>query len=713
MQHHPFARAAALFLASLAGAHIPAHAQTPAADEGGTLSEVSVSSQSEAGTGYAGKRRQTAATRTDTPLIETPQSVRVISQPLMQELGATQLDDVVDYVSGVTRLNDFAGMWDNHAIRGFSNTDGGSLLNGFASARGYGPKRDAATIERIEFLKGPASALYGSSEPGGTLNVVTKKPQFTPAWRVQAQAGTKGFGRVTLDATGPLGSADTASAQRLAYRLNLAAEDGASRTTLVNNRKYVIAPALAWVINANTVFNYEAEFLRVRTPLDRGLILVGGNPLALPDNRYLGEPGTPNMRLHGNTHQATLEHHFSPDWRLRAGVSHRRTGLEGWAAELTGSLQRDGRTLTRRNSRRSLPAVDVSAQAEVEGKLRTGGIRHTVLAGLEASRLHTEMDLSYSNLQAFPYAIDIYNPDYGQTAPPVVRSTMQTDRQRATGLFVQDQMDLTAQWKLLAGLRLDRFRQEQINRLRGTSQKQTHSAASPRLGVNYMITPNSSVYASYGRSFRPNSGTDAQGAPFDPQEGAVWELGVKWQSPDERLVASAAAFDIRKTNVLTRDPDNPNFSIAAGRVRSRGLEADVAGQITPHWRISGNFAVMNAKVDRDNNLALQGKRLAGIPRVSGSLLVMHENALPGGSRYGLGAGLTHVGERTGNATDTYRLRAYTTASLHAFWQYSPNVRLRLDARNIFDKRYTAASWNNMTVLPGMRRQITAGVQMSF
>lgn len=714
MPLHLSARVTAFFLASLAGmAHAqPAPPDSPGhSQESGTLAEVSVSGQNEAGTGYAGKRRQTAATRTDTPLIETPQSVRVISQPFMQELGATQLDDVVDYVSGVSRLNDFGGAWDNYAIRGFSNTDGGSLLNGFASSRGYGPRRDAASIERIEFLKGPASALYGSSEPGGTLNVVTKKPQFIPALRMQAQAGTKGFGRVTLDATGPLGQG--AGAHRFAYRLNAAAEDSASRTTLVNSRKYVIAPAFTWVIGADTVLNYEAEFIRARTPLDRGLILVNGNPQALPDSRYLGEPGTPNMRQSGNTHQLTLERHFSPGWRWRVGASHRRTGREGWAAELIGALQRDGRTLTRRNSWRSLPARDASVQVEVEGKLRTGHIGHTMLAGLEAAHLHTETDLAYSNLQAWPYAIDIHAPVYGQPAAPVVRSTAQTDRQRATGFFVQDQLDLNDKWKLLLGLRADRFRQEQTNRLRSRTQTQRHSAISPRAGITYMLTPDSSVYVSYGRSFRPNSGVNARGAAFEPQKGAVWEAGLKWQTPDQRLAASVAAFDIRKTNVLTRDPHDANFSIATGRVRSRGLEADAAGSITPHWRLSANLAWMNTKVDRDNNPALQGKRLAGIPRVSGSLLLMHESALPGGSRYGVGGGLTHVGQRTGNATDSYRLAGYTIVSLHAWWQITPAARLRLDALNLFDKRYTAASWSSMAVLPGMRRRFIAGVQMSF
>ena len=689
--------------------HTPAQSEpASAASEGGTLNEVQVREQGQEGEtrGYAGVRRHTAATRTDTPLIETPQAVRVISQQFIEDIGATRLEDVTAYVSAVTRLNDFSGMWDNYAIRGFSQTDGGSLLNGFASSRGYGPKRDAATIERVEFLKGPAAALYGSSEPGGTYNVVTKKPRFTAARRAGLQAGTLGFARATLDATGPL-------TQNLAYRINFAAEDGASRSKLIDSKKIVIAPALTWVIDADTVFNYESEFLRLRTPFDRGLVRVGGNALALPADRYLGEPGMPNMRLHATSHQFTLDRQINAQWRARLGAAYRSTGLQGMAAELTGALQADGRTLTRRNSWRTLPARDTSLQAEVEGKLRTGGISHTVLAGVEIWRVHSKMDIFYSNLQRNPFAIDIYQPIYGQPAPEPLLSTAQTDRQRAAGLFLQDQIDLSAQWKLMAGLRFDRFNQVRINRLRGTRMAQKDSAVSPRIGLNYMITPDSSAYVSYGRSFRPNLGNNVQGTPFDPQEGSVWEAGLKWQSADQRLTASAALFNIDKTNVLTADAANPGFSIAAGKVRSRGLEADLAGQINPHWRISANLALLDTEVTRDNNAALRGKRLAGIPRISGGLFAMYENELAGGMRYGLGGGLTHTGERTGTATDSYRLPAYTLARISAYLQINPAMRLTLDVNNLFDKQYAAASWTATTVLPGMPRQITAGVQVKF
>ena len=674
---------------------------------GPALSEVQVKGGS-AARGYQGVQRNTAATRTDTPLIETPQSVRVVPQQLMEDLGARRLGDTVDFVSGISRLNDFGGTWDNYAIRGFSNTDGGQLLNGFASNRGYGPQRDVASVERIEFLKGPAAALYGSSEPGGTLNVVTKKPQFTAAHKAGVQLGTRGFRRATLDTTGPLSSS-------LAYRLNVAAEDGASRTHLVDNHKMVVAPALAWNLGPDTVLNYEAEFIRIRTPLDRGLVQVNGNPGALPRDRFLGEPDRGNLHVNGDTHQLTLDHDLGSGWRTRVGASYRETELYGRAVDFgtgqIGLLGTNGRTLARSDSWRSLPGRDASAQAEVEGKLATGALRHTVLAGVEAWRLTTAQDILYSPQK---YPIDIYNPAYG-TVPqgPLAQGYLLHDQLRATGLFVQDQIDLSERWKLLAGVRLDRFRQDSEDRLAGKRQLQTHSATTPRIGLTYLIDANTSVYASAGRSFRPNAGTDENGRAFDPQKGQALELGAKWQAPDQRLNASVALFDIRKTNVLTRSPTNANFSIAAGEVRSRGLELDVAGQVDTHWRMTANLAYTDTEVTRDNNPALLGKRLLNVPRVSAGLFAIREDQAPWGGRYGVGGGLVHVGERTGTATDTYRLPAYTTARITGYWQVDQRTRLTLDVHNLFNKTYYTASWGALTVIPGPGRQVVAGVQVAF
>lgn len=670
-----------------------------------TLDEVRVQAGPQAA-GYQGAQRNTAATRTDTPLLETPQAVREVTRQLIDDLAATRLADTVDFVSGITRLNDFGGTWDNYAIRGFSNTDGGSLLNGFASSRGYGPQRDTATVERIEFLKGPMAALYGSSEPGGTLNVVTKQPQWSAAHKAGLQVGGLGYRRATLDSTGPV-------TENFAYRLNVVAEEGASRSSLLDNRKTVFAPAFTWKLTPDTVLHYEAEFIRIRTPLDRGLVQVAGNALALPRDRFLGDPSRSNLHVNGDTHQVTLDHALGREWRARLGASYRETDLYGEAVDLIGALQSDGRTLTRRDSWRSLPARDVSIQAEVEGKLRTGGLQHTLLAGLESWRLFMGQDIRYSSLASQPFAIDIYNPVYGAGPGSLAPGFLTDDRQRATGLFLQDQMDLSERWKLLVGLRMDRYQQSFSNLLAGTSQSQSHSATTPRIGLTYLLSPGSSLYLSYGRSFRPNAGADEANQAFAPQKGEAFEAGAKWLSADQRLSASAAIFDIRKTNVLTRSPTNASFSIAAGQVRSRGVEADVAGQLDAHWRFTANIAYTDAEVTRDNNPALLGKRLTNIPRLSGGLFAIREDRLPQGGRYGVGAGLVHVGERTGAATDTFRLPAYTTVRLTGYWQLDRRTRLTLDLHNLFDKHYATASWGAMTVLPGLGRQLVAGVQMEF
>jgi iron complex outermembrane receptor protein len=697
--------AAVLALAPVAGARAQAPAGAPA-----TLDAVQIREQADggAGAGYAGPRGGTAATRTETPLIEVPQAVRVVPRQLIDDLQATRLGDTVDYVSGIARLNDFGGTWDNFAIRGFSNTEGGSLLNGFPSGRGYGPQRDVASVERIEFLKGPAAALYGSSEPGGTINVVTKKPQFTAAHRAGLQVGGLGFRRATLDTTGPLGGG-------FAYRLNAAAEDGASRSPLIDSRKQVLAPALTWALDGRTVLQYEAEIVRIRAPLDRGLVQVGGDPGVLPRDRFLGEPSRGNMHIDGDTHQLTLDRELAPGWRARLGGSYRETRYFGDAVDLNATLRPDNRTLVRRDSWRSLPSRDAAVQAEIEGAFRTGGIGHTVLAGVESWRLFVGQYGVYSNPATAPYAIDIYQPAYGQARTAPLAPLFDTrDRQRATGVFVQDQIDLSAQWKLLAGVRFDRFHQDYQDLLARTAPSQAHAATSPRLGLTYRATERLSFYASAGKSFRPNAGGDERGNAFDPQSGRALEAGAKWLSADERLNASLAVFDIRKDNVLTRSPTNAAFNVAAGQARSRGAEADLAGQLDAHWRVTGNLAYTDTEVTRDNNPALRGRRLANIPRASGAVFAIREDRLPGaGGRYGIGGGLVHVGERTGNATDTYRLPAYTTARLTAYWQVDPRVRLTVDVHNLFDKTFYAASWNNLTVLPGLGRQVVAGLQAKF
>lgn len=662
----------------------------------------------------AGERQQyrqsttSSATRTETPLQELPQSVQVVSRQLMDDLGATRLDDVLLYVSGVAKQNNFGGLWDNYSIRGFSGSENGGmniLWNGFASNRGYAPPRDTANVESIDFLKGPAAALYGNSEPGGTINVVTKKPQFKSANSLDLSVDSRGSYRSAVDSTGALNS-------EVAYRLNAAFEHKNSFRDNVSSDREFLAPAFTWVLSDSTVLNYEGEYLRQKAPLDRGIVAVNGNLGVLPVSRFLGEPRDGDIKMQNTNHLLTLDHRLDENWHLRTGLFHKDGTLDGYSTEAS-ALQADNTTLRRQRRYRDYSWHDTSLQAELGGKLQTGGIQHEVLVGTEMDWLTLDQRMLRVNpTAASPYAVNIYDPVYGQAQPTLAANTDTSERQISTALYLQDQLSLSERWKLLAGIRADGFRSTLNNWRTGTTTRQDKSAYSPRLGLTYLFTPSWSAYASASKSFRPNSGSDASGNAFSPETSRAAEVGLKFQSEDQRSGATLAVFDITKQNVLTTDPANPSFSIAAGEVRSKGVELDANARLGHHWRLTGNLAYTDAYVSKDNILAV-GSRLINVPRVSGSVLAVFEDASATGSPYGIGGGLNYVGERTGDQAGSFKLPGYVIARALAYWQFTPKMKLSLDVNNLFNKRYYSSSYSTVWIMPGEERTATLALNVKF
>lgn len=658
-----------------------------------------------------------SGTKSSLPLRELPQSVRVISRQAIDDLGALRLDDALDYVGGISRQNNFGGLWDNIAIRGLAgneNTGMAMLLNGFAGNRGFNAPRDTANIERIEFLKGPAAALYGASEPGGTLNLVTKKPQWTAGHSVELYAGSFDFYRAALDSTGPLG-------ETLAYRLNGAVEDRGSFREDVRSKRKVFAPALSWRIAPGTTLEYSGELLRHQTPLDRGVVAVNNQLGPVARERFLGEPADGDITVDNQTHQAVLEHEWSADWRSRVGLSYREGRLSGYSTE-AASLQADGRTLIRQRRFRDFAPDDVALQAEIAGRVRSDGLQHDLVVGLESYRFTLDQHvLRVSPTAAAPYAIDIFAPVYGQAQPTPGPNTDTHETQRNTALYVQDALSLSPQWRVVTGVRADRYEQALDDRRRSTRTDQSPSATSPRLGLSYLPDDVWTFYANVGRSFRPNVGVDAAGQAFAPETGTAMEVGAKWERADKRLGATVAVFDIRKRDALTGDPANAGFSIAAGELRSHGVEFDLAGQLAAQWRVSASLAYNDVRVDKDSTLEVGG-RVLNTPRVNGSLLAVHESALAGSGRFGVGGGVTHMGVRLGQArtqaeanagSAAFDLPAYTTAKAVAYWALSPTLRVSLDVDNLFDTDHYTSSYSRVWVTPGNARSVTLGLQAKF
>ncbi|WOI48106.1 TonB-dependent siderophore receptor [Acidovorax sp. BLS4] len=683
------------------------------ADSAPQLSTVEIVGRTESGAYHA---EEAAGAKTDLPLRELPQSVRIVTRQAIDDLGATRLDDVLDYVGGVSRQNNFGGLWDNVAIRGLpgnENTGMATLMNGFSSNRGFNAPRDLAGVERIEFLKGPAAALYGSSEPGGTLNIVSKRPLWKAANAVEGSVGSQGLKRGAFDSTGPIG-------ENFAYRLNVAAEDRDSFRDHVSSERRVVAPAFTWKLSRDTSLEYAGEFLRHATPLDRGVVAVGNRLGTIPRSRFLGEPGDGDVTVENQTHQFILSHEWSPQWRSRLGLSYRETSIQGFSTEAS-ALQSSG-LLTRQRRFRDFASDDIALQAELQGNVKAGGMEHELLFGVESFKFHLDTLMLRANpTAASPYAIDIQAPVYGQSQPTPLPNTDTLERQRNTALYFQDAIKLSPTWRLVGGVRVDQYRQSLENRRNGTTVRQEPSSTSPRVGLSWLPSSQWTVYANAGRSFRPNVGSDSASQPFDPETGRSLEVGAKWESADQRMGATAALFDIRKRNVLTSDPLNSSYSVAAGEVRSRGLELDFAGQVTARWRVNASLVLNDVEITRDNTLEVGG-RLLNVPKVNGSVLAVYENAFDNGQRYGIGGGVTHVGRRLGQArtqaeanagSAAFDLPSYRTAKLVAYWRITPAVRLTLDVDNVFDTTYYTSSYSRLWVAPGTARAVTLGVQARF
>lgn len=670
-----------------------------------TLPEVVVSSAAEKryAPAYA-----TGATRTETPSREVPQSLRVLSRSLIEDVAATRMGDMLDYASGVSRQNNLGGLWDNYAIRGFTgneNTGAGYLVNGFAANRGYTAPRDTATVDRIEVLKGPSSSLYGSSEPGGVVNIVTRQPQFKPSQTYDFEVGNRDHYRAAADVTGAL-------SENVAGRLIAVADHDGSTRDFVNSQRYLLAPSVTWALGASTLVQYAAELQRYTVPLDRGIVAINGQLGAVPRSRFLGEPNDRDIRLDSQSHQLSVEHDFSDKWKGRVAMAYRGGSLEGYSTEAS-ALQADGRTLTRQRRYRDYQSDDVSLQADVTGKFSTGAVGHELLLGVDTYRFSTtQVMLRRNPTAAAPYAIDVFDPVYGQTPPTLLPNTDTYERQTNVGLYAQDQLQLGERWRVVGGARFDIYNQSLDNRLRGTSTGQHQTAVSPRIGVTYLATHNVALFANASRSFRPNAGSDASGNAFAPEHGRAAEAGVKFDSTDRRTNATLAVFEIRKRNVLTTDPADAAFQVAAGEARSRGVELDVSGQLNSHWRVTGNFAYTDAEITQDSRLA-PGTPLANIPRISGSAMAIYEDQAPIGQRYGVGAGVRYVGARSGDAQNSFSLPAYTLADLLAYWQYSKTVRVSLNVNNLFDRTYYPNSYSSVWVTPGAGRTVRLGLRLSY
>lgn len=676
--------------------------------------------------------------------LETPQAELSISSETLRDAGAVDLVQALDLSASVARQNNFGGLWNSFAVRGFvgdENLPSNYLVNGFNAGRGFGGARDLSGIESVEVLKGPRAALFGRGEPGGTINLVTKRPTFKRAGEVRVSAGSYDTYRTDLDWTSPVSDA-------VAVRLVGFYEDADSFRDTIETTKQGLSPSLAWRISPQTQLTYELEYTHQEVPFDRGVAAVGlaGAKKVLgviPSSRFLGEPGDGPMEADVLGHQLEIQHDFNDNWSGLVGLNLRDTSLEGFSTETDfyGSrqfLQRDGESLTRFRRYRDYDAAYHVFRAELSGDFSTGAINHRLVVGVDADNFENDQVFSrargssinasqplaseLARLRVSNQTINIFNPVYGAYPLPVpIANTDQVETQESAGLYIQDQISLTDKIDLRLGARFDDYQQELENRRvavgnSGRVSKYTESRVSPQFGVVYKATDALSLYTVYGENFRPLSGaTESNG--LDPNKATSTEVGIKFALNDGAIEGSLAVFDVEQSNIATAfQGSNPTALGAAG---SQGVEFDLNGNITDTLSLWVSYAYVDAETKnafKEPNFDIEvpaGANLINIPKNQWNIQLVQQMQLAG-KELSLIGGLLHVDERNGFFGDqNFKLPSYTTARVAASYHLSESIELRAEVNNLFDEDYYTNSFADVWVQPGTPRNARVSASFRF
>lgn len=663
----------------------------------------------------------TSVLRSSAPLLETPQAVAVVPAQVIADQVPRNLDDALTNISGVTQGNTLGSTQDTIVKRGFGeNRDGSIMRDGMPVVQGRSLN---ATAERVEVLKGPSTLLYGIQDPGGVINVVSKRPELQSHNALTATGSSYGSGKNgsggTFDSTGALGDSG------LAYRVVVDHVDEDYWRNYGVHRESLVAPSLAWYGESTQLLAaYEhREFL---SPFDRGTAInpATNHPLDIPATRRLDEPFN-NMEGRSDLYRFEADHAFNDTWKGHLGYSYNRETYDASQVRITAVNPANG-TLTRSmdGTGNALSTVRFTTLT-LSGDRQLAGMRHEPLFGFddEYRKVYRGDLIRQDSLTTFSYL----NPVYGQEVEGTLSSdpnSAQSDKLRSNSLFFQDSVHLNEQWILVAGGRFQTY--DQIAGRGRPFQVNTNTNGQkwiPRAGLVYRYDDQLSFYGSYTESFKPNSSIAplTGGLVLDsgtlPEEGKSWELGAKWDVPGG-LSGNLAIFDITKRNVLVADFDavtQETVYSSAGEVRSRGLELDLSGQLSERWSLIGAYAFTDAEVTEDP--LLKGNRLQNAARHSGSLSAVYDmGTLLGGDKLRVGAGAHYVGERAGNPTDDFNLPAYTVADAFATYDTrldGQKVRFQINLKNIFDRTYYTSSVNRYFVSMGDSRQLVVSSTVEF
>jgi iron complex outermembrane recepter protein len=679
----------------------PETAQQPPEEELGEEEELVVTGQQEGG--YAAPN-SSIGTRTDTPIKDVPQSIQVVPKQVLEDQNVNDLDEALRNVSGVAEING------RPQIRGFDSTD--SVLSD-------GVSRDSAlrifdldtsNVEQIEVLKGPASVLYGSGTPGGTINITTEKPLKDPRYELGVTIGNFDFYRPSIDLTGPLNPERT-----ILYRLNAAYENSGSFVDFINKEQWAIFPTLSFELSKNTKLTLEGGYqTESGNTLNEGLPIFGTilpNPLGqIPQSRNLADPR--NRLEFTNSYVGYLfEHKFSENWSLKNRFRAAFSDYDAFEVYPIG-LEDDNQTVLREAQSFKIKNQNYTLQTDILGKIETGIVKQDLLFGFELQRNTSKSRQARG--EASP--INLFNPDYGEDFPVrrdlevAFSDSFQTDR---IGIYAQDLISIGKQVKILVGGRYDWVFEQFEDRLTGDSSSDSASAFAPRIGIVYQPIQPVSLYASWSRSFEPQFGLDREGNPFVPITGEQFEAGLKVEFLKGKLTSTLSAYQITRQNDFVPDPIDPNnFQIQIGEQRSRGFEFDLTGEPLPGLRLIATYAYTDAKITEDAGGGNEGNRSWGVPRHSGSLWAVYEIQKGSLKGFGFGAGVFVVGDRPGDIENSFVLPAYARTDALLYYRRD-NWRVQLNFQNLLNTDYFESSASRNNIFYGAPFTVKGQISVTF
>lgn len=668
------------------------------------------------------------ATKTDTPIMETPVSIQVVPRSVIQDQQSIQVGDAIKNVSGVFQGFTFGGYAEEFMIRGF-NTNYTNYLDGF---RWPASRISLANVQNIEVVKGAASNLYGRIEPGGMINVVTKRPQAIPYYALEQQFGSFDLYRTTADATGALNKDGS-----LMYRLNLENLNKHSFRDFAFTDRVFLAPSITWQISDRTQLDVDFMYSDEDTLEDHGVVasLITRRPVNIPISRFLGEPSTDKSKTTIYNTGVTLKHAFNDDWKVRAKFNTQKRDALDLQHPGTPGLDESTGILNRAFFGGDSGENTYFGTLDVTGKFSTWDVDHTVLMGMD----HYSGDgfvASYfvpPELFApdFPggaiQPIDIYNPVYGQSGINLAtrqKSQFIASETNTTGVYFQDQITVFDKLHILGGGRYDwvslasgsAFGTDQsVASARANLQEVNNERFSPRVGLLYQPWKWLSVYGNFVESLgAANTAIGVDGNVLQPETAEQFEAGFKTEFFDKRLLSSVAFYQLTKQNMAVAMVGTP-FSQSIGEARSQGVEVDISGRVTEGLSLIGTYAFTDAVILKGDNA---GNRLWNVPENAGSLWARYDLQQETLRGLTVGAGVYFQSRKEGDTANSFELPGY--GRLDALVKYQLPVAkakttLQLNVENLLDHKYyvSTVGWSPAFVNPGASRTFMGSVKVEF